>query len=44
MDILDELLDPPDTPLETGLFNIQWVAYAGEGWESQAPISQTKCA
>ena len=32
------LLDSPDAPLETGLFTYKLVAYAGEGWESQASI------
>ena len=35
------LLDSPDAPLETGLFTYKLVAYAGEGWESQAPIPHT---
>ena len=33
-----KLLDSPDAPLETGLFTCKFVAYAGEGWESQAPV------
>ena len=31
-----KLLDSPDAPLETGPFTYKLVAYAGEGWESQA--------
>ena len=34
-------LDSPDAPLETGLFTYKLVAYAGEGWESQASIPPT---